>query len=327
MRHCLPRVAGYGRCLRVVAGVVAAGVLATTGALARPPAGRALFVRDESLVTNRDKAAQLLDFCVAKRVKLLLVSAADPSQQADRWADFLQRAHSRELTVHALGGQPEWGLAAGSEERPGRGFGPKPPFEHLNRILTFNLPRPSGQRFDGVLHEIDVWATERYRQADQAAQHDILSFYIETLCGCWEAVQRLGQPLDYGAVLPPDADTVVTRAWEDEHKEKHEYTGPAYVHVAGIVDYVVVRDYADTEDRLLDAARDELRAASGYNGAAYIAVQTAAADGVPAAATFSDEGEAAMEDVLATVTAAFAEHKAFRGVAIDCYETYRALKP
>lgn len=316
------------RRLWAVVVVAAAGAVTCTGALARPPAGRALFVRDQKLVGSSAQATELLDFCSAMGVKLLLVSVSEPPQDhAGQWEQFLPRAHSRGLSVHAVGGEPDWGLGTEGEERPRRRFQPKPPFEHLNGILTYNLPRRSNQRFDGVLHEIDVWAAERYQQADRASRHAMLSFCIEILRGCRRVVERLGQPVEYGAVIPPDADTEVTRAWQDEEGEAHEYTGPAYTHIIGVVDYVVVRGEADQVDALIDAARDEMQMASRLAGSAYLAVQTAAANGVPAEATFGDDGRAAMERVLPVVEEAFAEQKGFRGVAIDCYGTYRAMEP
>lgn len=296
--------------------------------LARPPKGPALFVRDEKLVRMEAQATRLLDFCMAKRIGLLLVSVSEPPQQhGDKWASFLSRAHSRGLKVHALGGAPEWGLGTERRGRSGTSFAAKAPFEHLNGIVSYNFPRPSKERFDGLVHEMDVWATGRYQGADGAEKHSILSFYVEILRGCRRAARSVGQGIDYGAVIPPDAETEVIRAWEDAQGHTYEYTGPLYAHVIGVVDYVIVRDHADAVDRLLDAARDEVQTASRLDVLVYLAVQTARPNGIRSEATFGDDGEAAMQGALSTVGEAFGEHRAFRGVAIDCYRTYRSLGP
>ncbi len=298
---------------------------ATAAAAARPPAGRALFARDESLVSRDEQATELLDFCTANGVALLLLGWDGEGREAQAVRSFLDRAHARGLAVYALAGHPEWGAQAGE---PGQPIG-RDALNHVLRVLEHNRGNPPSGRFDGIVHEVDVRASAEYQAADADGRRGLLSSSVEIISACQRSVLHMARDLAYGAVVPDDLDEKYTRVWAErteEGQQTRSLEAPTSEHLLQAVSLAVILTSAGTPPDAIAAVQDPVRRAGRLGRDFYVGLRLGAehdgrSDGPPPV-----DQPTAVDALLRAIGLTFGQSPLYRGEAIDDYARYVALR-
>jgi hypothetical protein len=301
---------------------------------------RAMCVRSEQAALGGRSGDALLELCTAQRIELLLAAAPEPKGDAQqRWRSFLSRAHERGIRVHALAGEAQWGLVQESAAPGDRPEGPmlaagrSLALRHIGSIIAYNRSVASGERFDGVHHDIPIWHTEEYASAkDSPRRATILANYVEQLWGCAHFLRTLGRVAietdgpagEFGTSIAAGLDEATTWGKPGQYKEA---TLPASQQVIRTADYTVVMIAADTSDAIVGAARQYVQFAGEVSRQVFVGVSTAPVGDAGASATFGDASRGSMEQVLAEVFARLRAEPGFGGIVIDSYSTYAAMKP
>jgi hypothetical protein len=238
-----------------------------------PPPPRALWLWDPvPFLSDRDARAGFFDFCRRHRIGILWAQIAtrlDPSPRhlvrVDDWKRFLVEAHSRQIKVHALDGDPHH--ARRTEHAL--------PLSIVDAVVAYNASAAAGERFDGMHFDIEPQALLEWK--DPVRRERLLADYLALNEQAAIKVKRAG--LEYGVDIP-----VWWGARDEETGEPIGMTmfrgvrAVASDRVFGMVDNVAIMDYrnrAHGPDGIIARARELLGTAERISNArVYIGVET-----------------------------------------------------
>jgi len=219
---------------------------------------------------------------------------------------FLSAAHTRGIKVEFLSGDKSW--AVPEYRSVGESL--------IDEVTAFNTGGTSTQRLDGIHYDVEPYLLKSKEESDPLDwnydQSLIWETYLTLLTNCQAKVTAYNAANDpdirFGVSIPrwyvpgatPGAEAVIDR-----------------------VDYITIMDYKDNAANIISDAQDEITYANSHSKKIYVGVETShPTDTVdfPPSTTFYEEGNAAMETVLAQVQNAFLGSSSYAGIAIHYYE-------
>ena len=294
------------------------------------PAARALWIweTDTQRLLQSPGARQVLaafmqDTTIAPDPRRVIYLYADRGHggwvikdDPDLYRSFIGWAHARGYSVHAL-------LGSGSYQAPMYSYAR---YHHkavdlIDAVIAYNAGSPAAARFDGANIDIEPhWLPDWHDAPSVQVQ------YFDMLAAMMRRVAESGQKLLVGPAIPRWLDTsdeCRSVVWRGERKTCAQ-------HVQDIADYVALMDYRDiagTSVGIIDQAAAEVAYGNKVGKPVVIGVETGqVSSGDPEAISFYEEGRDHMEAELAEVMKAFSGEKAFGGVAVHHYDSWRRMR-
>ena len=290
--------------------VAAAGSMTAAVAAVQPSAPpRSLWVWDTAAIRAGGRPQQ--DFfrfltaphgVPANAIRAIYFDGLNVSQLADPAVTrdlrrFLKTAHTRHLRVDFLTGDPHWATAARQPEG----------LAYIKAILDFNRGgATAAERFDGFQYDVEPyslpdWPSPALRQG-----------LLDLLDRSRELIHASGHRLLLTAAIP---------RWFDQPQFGFLDQG-----VIDRTDEVLIMDYVESPDRLVDDASGELDYAARVGKKVWVGVETGEVKDAPQT-SFFDLGDTRLEAVLAAARPRLAARPAFAGYAIHHWAAYVTLKP
>ncbi|HWD41173.1 MAG TPA: hypothetical protein VG944_20155 [Fimbriimonas sp.] len=266
---------------------------------------RALWVwHGQPLIQDNKERAKFYDFLAAPkgnssaRISVIFLSRVgiESPKEFKKIGNFIAQSHERGIRVDYLCGEAYY--AAPERHKDG--------FWQLEYMLRYNRQVPAKSRFDGIQFDVEPYMLPKWPAPRLV--HGYLSF----LSGCKRRIEESRQPVQLGAAIP---------RWFDAK----ELNG-LYRSVLDRVDYAAVMDYVDRAEAFVHDAKNTVAYASLKGKDAWLGAEATELPDEPMA-TFYKLGNARMEEAFRAASTAFFKQRGFAGVAIEYYETYRALKP
>ncbi|MBI4335085.1 MAG: hypothetical protein HY589_00340 [Candidatus Omnitrophica bacterium] len=273
-----------------------------------PP--RAMWVWDVKTPSSREATGRLIDFCGAKKINRVYLAAYSFNEENSRnFRQFNQRAHANGIYVHALGGDPRWGLERYHQQ----------PLRWIEEILSFNRASRPAERFDGIQNDTEVYLLGRPWEENKQR---ILKEYLDLNRKIVELREIEEADIAYACDIPfwYDDDPSITVDWNGAVK-------PPSFHILDTVDSVTVMDYrnfSDGPNGSIALTRNEIEYAGSVKKKVYIGQETK--EGLyPEYITFGGLSEQAMEKQIKKLVEAYINNPGFAGIAIHHYTSYRKL--
>ncbi|MBI3318013.1 MAG: hypothetical protein HYZ90_02550 [Candidatus Omnitrophica bacterium] len=279
-------------------------------AMARGEPPRAMWVWDARIAVQTEARNRLLAFCRSHRIGTVYLSAYNLKPPMDRsYRDFNRLAHRLGISVHALGGDPRWGVARYHHI----------PLQWAESVRQLNAQASSEERFDGLHSDVEVYLLSK---SWNESPGKLLGAYLDMNAKIHEALQAAPDPIAFGVDIPFwfDDDPSYRIVWQGQAKP------PSY-HVLDTVDFVTVmayRNFAEGSDGTIRLVSLEMDYADQIGKKVVIGQETQA-DLFPAYVTFGGTSCPQMKRELKKIRDALNHRNSFGGFAIHHYESYRKL--
>ena len=230
---------------------------------------RAMWLWETPAVTSGpDARRRLVQFCRTEGITDLFLQLPYEAEQLDeRWTISWDRErlrplvadlHAAGVTVHALDGDPRFGLPQWHERV----------LATIQSITEYNRESRPAKRFDGIRHDIEPYLLPGFGGVRRT---QILRQYLSILAATQALAAQAG--LVYGVDIP---------AWFDERNESFELVAsvdgrPVSELIIDIVDNVGIMDYrtqAYGADGTIAHAQNELRYAAGVGKQVFLGLET-----------------------------------------------------
>ncbi len=271
-------------------------------AMAAQANARGLWLWDQTFATDPAQMQVFFNFASSKKIGVIYFECealVQKNQPALR--DFVVAAKARSMEVDFLFGDPSWALTA-------------------NHSIATNLAkaaaaynkaypaaRPRGVHYDVEPYSLREWKTQESSVANQ---------YLDLI----EKLKAIATPASLQLTMD------IPFWFDGESITRSGPKRPLNQLVQDRVDRVVLMDYRDTADLIIQFAAAEIAYGDQIKKKVAIGVETQC-EQQPAYISFCDKGNAAMEAALATVQSRFASHPAYDGISIHHYGSYLTLKP
>ncbi len=269
-----------------------------------------MWVWDARIVSEPKPRLRLLNFCRRHGIGTLYLSAYHLSEPfGSSYRQFNRLAHRAQIQVHALAGDPRWGL---SRYHP-------IPLQWIDSIRQFNAAVSPEERFDGVHTDVEVYLLS---DAWNREPGRLLGGYLDLNRKIAEALKGNGNSLVFGVDIPFwfDDDSDYRILWQGSVKP------PSY-HVLDTVDTVTVmayRNFADGSDGTIRLVSLELEYADRVGKRVVIGQETQE-DLLPDYITFGKTSCGQMGRELKKILQAVGQRPSFGGFAVHHYESYKKL--
>lgn len=258
---------------------------------------------------NSNKITALLKFLKEQDINLLFIGTSKtlPDQPAT-YEELITRAHAEGIRVFALVGRAEWALEAQHREA----------VAELRQVLSFNASHPDSA-FDGIQYDIEPHTLPEYKTKRGSVNYQ----YIQVLRRIAGEIKASGDPLEFNAAIPwwlASGENPVIVETGGQRK-------PLSYFVLDIVDTVSLMAYRDTADRQIRASLAEADYAAKLGKKIYIGAETSPPNGstIPNEITYYNKGTTYMNNQIEEITAYYAKHKGFGGIAIHQYPAFKKM--
>jgi|GEM_PF-2504613 len=295
---------------------------------------RALWVWDAGVMTQPAKRQQFFDFCKDKNIEIAYIhlgdflsptkrDASDPKHvTAQALGDFLEAAHTKNLRVEALDGDPSFTRADKHADA----------LKRLQGAIDYNKAASAARRLDGFQWDIEPYVMPEFK--DEAQHGKIVGEFLDIIEKSRDAVKAESNIASssgfwLGFALP---------FWMDGEKQTVTWKGqtrPATFHALHILNslpnsyvaFMAYRDKADGTGGTIAVVKDEIDYATANtpNVKLVVGQETGAVKGDPPSITFYEEGEGPLETAVAQINEAYANSPVYYGVAIHHLDSYRDL--
>ena len=230
---------------------------------------RALWLWETPAVTSGpDERRRLVQFCRTEGITDLFLQLPYEAERLDeRWTiswdrerlrPLVAELHAAGVTVHALDGDPRFGLPEWHERV----------LATIQSITEYNRESRPAERFDGIRHDIEPYLLPGFGGVRRT---QILQQYLSILAATQALAAQAG--LVYGVDIP---------AWFDERNELFELVAgvdgrPVSELIIDIVDNVGIMDYrtqAYGADGTIAHAQNELRYAASVGKQVFLGLET-----------------------------------------------------
>jgi hypothetical protein len=273
-----------------------------------PP--RAMWVWDVKISASGEATKRLLDFCKAKNIKHIYLTAYNFNEQNTRnFRIFNQLAHNDGFSVHALAGDPRWGLERYHQQA----------LRWVEDILSFNRASKASERFDGIQNDTEVYLLGKVWEENKER---LLKEYLDLNRKVVElrAIEEAG--IIYACDIPfwYDDDPSMAVSWNGATK-------PPSFHLLDTIDSITIMDYrnfTDGPNGSIILAKKEIEYAASVKKKVCIGQETKE-NLYPEYITFGGFTEQAMEEQIKKLVEAYIGNPAFAGIAMHHYLSYRRL--
>ena len=282
-----------------------------SGAVQKPPAApMAMWVWDARLVSDSTTRSRLVQFCRARRINLLYVSAYDlRSPMDDYFRQFNRQAHAAGIQVHALAGDPRWG---------------KPQYHHvpmewMESVLRMNAASAPEERFDGVHTDVEVYLLSKSWKEHPEV---LLGGYLDLNAKMVGRLRQETQPIPLGVDIPFwfDDDSSYRISWNGQIKVPTQ-------HILDTVDSITVmayRNFAEGSDGTVHLVSLEMAYADSLGKKVFIGQETQE-NLYPVYVTFGGTSCRVFRDELEKIEKVLGRRPSFGGFAVHHYDSYRKL--
>lgn len=276
---------------------------------ARGDMDRAIWIWGEAteLLNDAQVRGNTLDFLERQGIGTLYLWSPGNSivSAPGAYRTLISEVHARGGQVYSLQGDPAFVLPKNQAKAVAQ----------FQAVLDYNVASRPEERFDGVNldvepHGLADWSTNSEQRVKQ---------YLDLSKAYMQAKAAAGADLAVGPAIPFWYDTFATVDWNGSIK-------PVSEHVQDLYDYVTLmdyRDYALGSGGIVALAASEIDYARSLNKRVVIGVETGAVS--PEKVTFYEEGAGVLEEQLALVADAYADHVGFGGFAIHSLTSYREM--
>ena len=270
----------------------------------------ATWVLDASLIRQPENRIKFFRFCRTHRINVIYLSAYNVKAPMDKsYREFNRRAHQVGFRVHALAGDPRWGLTRYHAI----------PLQWVEDVRRFNAAADPEERFDGVHTDIGVYLLSNAWNERPA---ELLGGYLDLNAKIDELLRTDPKPLRFGADIPFwfDDDPNYRILWHGQVKL-------AAYHVIDSTDEVTVlayRNFAEGIDGTIRLVSLEMDYADTVGKKVMIGQETQ--EGLsPDYVTFGGSSYVRLNRELKKIEKAVGKRPSFGGFAIHYYESYRKL--
>lgn len=247
---------------------------------------------------------EIISFSKEQGINLIYLQI-DVSRKPAYYQAFLKKANDANVSVHALGGSPAWGL----EENRFKIMA------LIDWVIAYNHVAADEEAFRGIHFDIEPYLLPQWK-TDQAS---VVSQWKENVAAYTERVHKdtgleIGSDIPFWLdkiALPDDASTALSKWLISQHD-----------HVT-IMSY---RDRVEGPNSISSLVTEEMAWADELGKKIVLAVETKeSSEG--AYLSFYEEGKTYMDQMLSRLTELMSPRPSFAGVAIHSYEHWTALKP
>ena len=298
------------RALRALAMTAMALLLVAQLTPAQEETPRATWVWDAGLIGQPESCATLFRFCRTHQINIIYLSAYNVRAPLDKsYREFNRQAHQAGLRVHALAGDPRWGLTRYHAV----------PLQWVEDVRRLNAGAAPEERFDGLHTDVEVYLLSKAWNERPA---ELLGGYLDLNAKIRDLLQTDSKPIQFGADIPFwfDYDPNYRILWHGQVK-------PASYHLIDTVDEVTVlayRNFAEGPDGTVHLVSLEMDYADTVGKKVMIGQETQE-DLFPAYVTFGGSSCARLNQELKKIEKAVGNRPSFGGFAIHHYESYRKL--
>ncbi|MCX5715585.1 MAG: hypothetical protein NTV07_01745 [Candidatus Omnitrophica bacterium] len=269
-----------------------------------------MWVWDSKVYMSQDATRRLFEFCRSKSINRLYLSVLSfNDQNTQNYRVFNKLAHNQGIFVHALGGDPRWGLERYHQQ----------PLRWVEDILSFNRAVRPHERFDGIENDTEVYLLGKPWEQNK---EQILKEYLDLNRKIMDLIKIEESEIAYGCDIPfwYDDDPSMTVNWNGQSK-------PPSLHILDTVNTVNIMDYrnfAEGPNGSIALAKNEIEYAAAVGKKVFIGQETTE-NLYPEYITFAGMSESNMELQLGKLVEAYADLPSFGGIAIHHYGSYRKL--
>lgn len=273
-----------------------------------PP--RAMWVWDVKIPSSPGATKRLLEFCKSRNINRVYLAAYNVNEQNyPVYRVFNRLAHGSGIFVHALAGDPRWGLERYHQQ----------PLRWVEDVLSYNRSSKPGERFDGIQHDTEVYLLGKPWEQNKER---VLKEYLDLNRKIIELREIEESDIFYACDIP---------FWyDDDPSLAVNYNGqtkPPNFHILDIADSVTIMDYrnfADGPNGSIALIKNEIEYADSVKKKVYIGQETKE-DLYPDYITFAGKTEQEMESQIKKLVEAYISHPSFAGIAMHHYLSYRKL--
>jgi hypothetical protein len=267
-----------------------------------PAHAREMWVWDEAIATDPVRREAFFTFAASKAIGGIYFECEGLIQNnKPALRNFVLAAKAHSLAVDFLFGDPSWALTPNHSKATALAkaavkFG-----------KTYPDARPRGVHYDVEPYLLPEWQTDKNGTANQYLS---LAEDLKAITG--PASLRLTMDIPF---------------WFDgESVTRSGASRPLNQWIQDRADKVVLMDYRDAADLIIQFAADEIAYGDQIGKLVGIGVETQCGQ-EPPYVSFCDKGNAAMEIELSAVQAYYLSHPSYDGIAIHHYGSYVTLKP
>ncbi|KCZ73580.1 hypothetical protein ANME2D_00651 [Candidatus Methanoperedens nitroreducens] len=281
-----------------------------------PKQMRALFIwgAASTVLDRSQEADSLIQYSKEHGINTLFfyTDISRLSNSPSQFKSFIARAHSNNISVHALNGEPAWTTDHQTATN------------YVKAVINYNKNSRTNERFDGVCLDVESYVLKSWEKdsngdslplAKSSVNSNLAAQYLKLLSGIKNTISSSGTAVTFGVDIP---------FWFDGNGFELTYNKSNRLlssHVQDITDITTIMDYTDNYNNAIAWARYEIDYATRINKSAVIAFETQKLDNP--GSTFYEEGAAALENAIKQVNSSFSSKQGFRGVAIHSYESYK----
>ena len=269
-----------------------------------------MWVWDAQTALQNGSRVKLLGFCQRHNIGTLYLSAYNLQSPLDAgYRDFNREAHQAKIQVHALAGDPRWGLTRYHHVS----------LEWVEAVRAFNAHSSSEERFDGIHTDVEVYLLAK---SWNERPGELLGGYLDLNDEIAQLLRKDSERPVFGADIPFwfDDDPSYRILWHGNIKMPTQ-------HILDTVDFVTVmayRNFSEGTDGTIQLVSLELDYADQIGKKVFIGQETQE-DLYPAYVTFGGTSCGQFKEELEKIWITVGRRPSFGGFAIHHYESYQKL--
>lgn len=245
---------------------------------------------------------QILAFTKGQGVNLLYLQI-DTKRKAAYYQSFIKKAGEAGIAVHALNGDPRWGLKQNQPKL----------LAWVDWVIAYNKSAAEEEKFSGIHLDIEPHLLPTWKKE----QSSIVSQWMGNVNAYTKKAHNAG--LEVGCDIP---------FWMDKEKLPNDSATSLTKWLISKHDSIAVmayRDRAKGPNSITSIVPQELAFGDELDKKILIAVE-AKQSSEGNIVSFSEEGKTYMNAELAKLPASLSAHPSYAGIAIHSYEYWKALK-
>ncbi len=231
------------------------------------------------------------------------------------YREFILKAHSNNLYVHALNGRSAWTTDHQAA------------VNYIMTVLNYNKNSQPTEKFDGIYLDIEPYTLSSWEKdpdgnsfslARSSVNKNLAIQYLQLLSSINNTISASGETLTFGEDIP---------FWLDSNGFELTYNGKTKLlssHIQDQTDFITVMDYTDNYNNAITWAAYEINYGIAAGKYVVISFETQKLDNPES--TFFEEGNVALENAFKQVSYSLSSKSSFKGFAIHDYNSYKALR-
>lgn len=253
---------------------------------------KATWLWDTSII--RSDSDEIIDFSKREGVTTIFLQIQEKVEM-EEYRQFIRAAHQENISVHALGGEPDWAYAEKREEGE----------ELLSWLEEYNMGSDPEERFEGIQLDVEPYILKRWERE----QEKVVEEWSGNMDSWLQEARR--QKLNISVAVPFWLDSIPG----PEDSDSFSYW------ILERSDSIAVMSYRDDGEKMYELSKEELEQADELGKSVWIGMElTDTAEGEHL--TFHGKSEKVMNDEAKRAAKLGTPHKSFAGLAVHHYEAW-----